>query len=131
MKHLSRVLLTAVGMIAGCYSLIGQTYLIQEDFNNCNVPANWQSETLGSGWNIGTSSALQSPGFLIPDNGTCIAVVNDAATIGNDASNDRLIMPMIDITGINTLVFKYDVFVPVGISFFYIEYSHDSVNWWT
>lgn len=127
--YLFKILLVAFMTSLISFSLFSQTYLMQEDFNNCALPANWGNSTLGSGWQIGTAVSLESATFPIADNGSCIAVINDAVTLGNNASLDVLAMPKIDISGVSNLIISYDLMRPFGASNFYIEYSHDSINW--
>ncbi|MEO9533239.1 MAG: T9SS type A sorting domain-containing protein [Crocinitomicaceae bacterium] len=107
-----------------------QTILF-EDFNSCSVPSGWASSTNGQGWEIGTTTALSGGSLTIPSKGSCVAVLNDSETAGNDANNDFLVSPMFDITGITALNFNFNVFIPETGSYMNIQYSKDSVNWST
>lgn len=103
--------------------------ILYEDFDNCTVPANWNSSSNGQGWEIGTTTALSGGNFNIPAKGSCVAVVNDSDILDNNAYNDYLVTPMFDIVGVTALNFEFDAYTPSSSCFLNIEYSKDSTNW--
>ena len=78
---------------------VKQQTILFENFDNCSVPAGWDSSTSGQGWELGTTTALSGGSLNIPTKGSCVAVINDSETVGNNAYYDYLVTPMIDITG--------------------------------
>ncbi len=117
--------------------MIGQI-VVEENFESGNIPVGWEIESLATdgGWNFGSNQSLSSQFFQIQNNGSSgIAATNDDQCNCNK-SNDRLITPLLDLTGMSDLILKFDLFY--GDNFYVgfqedaiIEVSSDKINWTT
>ena len=85
--------------------------IFQEDFESGTFPFGWTQETNATdgGWLIGSSSGLSSQFWPIAANGsTRIAATNDDGC-NCDKSQDRLITPPLDFTGLSGIALQVDV----------------------
>lgn len=90
--------------------------IFQEDFESGTFPLGWTQETNATdgGWLIGSSSGLSSQFWPIAANGsTRIAATNDDGC-NCDKSQDRLITPPLDFTGLSGIALQVDVFFGKG-----------------
>lgn len=86
--------------------------LVNEDFND-GFPSDWSISTLASdgGWNVGTAATNGSQFWDIADpaDGTTFIATNDD-NCNCDKSEDRLILPTIDLSAISDKIFlTYDI----------------------
>jgi hypothetical protein len=92
-----------VSCIAPGYSLDPTSNMLTEDFEasgDNTVPTGWTRTTnrpSGEGWKI--SSDFASEGFPIPSHTVYAASNDDAAGSGSNASQERLITPVLDFSG--------------------------------
>lgn len=110
--------------------------IFQENFESGSFPADWTQETNATdgGWKIGSSSNLSSQYWTIAGNGsTNIAATNDDAC-NCDKSQDRMITPPIDLSGLSGVALQVDVFFGKGTYENFseqaaIEISLDGTTW--
>lgn len=132
MKH---TLLTLV-VLMNVMAITHAQEIFQENFENGSLPSGWSMETNSTdgGWKIGTSAALSSQYWTIDENGSNrIAAANDDAC-NCDKSQDRLITPPLDFTGIDRIALSVDVFFGKGTYETFqeqgtIEASTDASTW--
>lgn len=110
--------------------------LFQEDFEGGTIPTGWEVETLASdgGWNIGSNFALSSQFFPIPSNGSNFIMGTNDDSCNCNKSSDRLIMPAIDLSNVNSAILIFDKFYADGNYQGFqenatIEVSNDKLNW--
>lgn len=99
-----------------CVSVVyAQTIFLEEDFSTESLSAGWTRTSLGTptaGWEFGSS--LQIAGFPIPSHGS-YAACNDnlhdnAIGTANDAYDDRLRTPLLNLSGATSVVVEFDYF---------------------
>ncbi|RMG53835.1 MAG: hypothetical protein D6717_10570, partial [Gammaproteobacteria bacterium] len=85
------------------HGLNAQQVLLEESFEGDALPSGWMVQTLASdgGWQVGTPAALSATLFHIPMalHGMGVAATNDWSC-DCDKSQDRLISPPIDFSGV-------------------------------
>jgi hypothetical protein len=87
--------------------------LFQEDFEATSggaIPATWSQTTLATdgGWKSGTGSGMSSQYFAIPDHSKILATNDDGCNC--DKSNDVLVTPSMDFTGVAHPFVAFDLF---------------------
>ncbi len=111
--------------------------LVAEDFEGGALPSGWAIQTNASdgGWNFGAGPDLASQYWPLPDNGSIVAATNDDAC-NCDKSADYLILPAVDVTGLDALTLQFDMSFAGGTyqgstEQAFIEYSTDGGSTWT
>ncbi|MCB9290730.1 MAG: choice-of-anchor J domain-containing protein [Lewinellaceae bacterium] len=97
--------------LTGGMALNGQI-LLQEDFESGTLPDGWsiQTNATDGGWAVGAAAAISSQYWDISNNGSQhIAATNDDAC-NCDKSQDYLIMPPLNLSGLTAAALRYDVF---------------------
>lgn len=132
---MKNLLLVPALILAGFIATKGQI-LLQEDFEDPTLPAGWNilTNATDGGWKIGTASVLSSQYFTISGNGSVrIAATNDD-DCNCDKSQDYLITPPLDLTGLSAVALTFDMFY--GENSYQgiteratVEVSLDGVNW--
>lgn len=126
---------TLILLIGGLKLSNAQTVMF-EDFESGTFPSGWSQETnaTDNGWKIGTSEALSSQYWSIPNNGSLrIAATNDDAC-NCDKSNEYIITPPLNFTGLNGVALSVDVLFGKSTYESFteqasIEVSTDKINW--
>ena len=115
--------------------LLTQTTLVQENFDAGNFPDSWTQQTLASdgGWLVGDNQALQSQWWTIAPHGSFIATNDDGCDC--DKSADYLIMPELDMTGLEQAVLAFSSYYDGGefegaTEVATVEYSLDGGETW-
>lgn len=115
--------------------LLTQTTLVQENFDGGNFPDSWTQQTLASdgGWLVGDNQALQSQWWTIAPHGSFIATNDDGCDC--DKSADYLIMPELDMTGLEQAVLAFSSYYDGGefegaTEVATVEYSLDGGETW-
>lgn len=89
-----------------------QSSILEENFNaGTTLPAGWSQTTLATdgGWIVGDAAALSSQYFpVVPRDGNMIGTNDDACDCNK--SNDLLILPAVDFTGITTAYLLFDLY---------------------
>lgn len=87
-----------------------QNVILSEDFEGAALPTGWNIVTSATdgGYNFGLSTALESQYFPIAAH-TNIAATNDDGC-DCDKSNDQLITPSFDLTGLTTVTLSFDYY---------------------
>ena len=98
-------------LLLAALAVNAQTVILQENFEGTGTPSGWTQQTAATdgGWKFGTSSALSSSSFPIPNNGTKIAATNDDGC-NCDKSNEYLILPAMDLSTYAAVAMKFDLF---------------------
>lgn len=112
-----------------------QVILLDEDFQLGTLPTGWSQTTNATdgGWLLGTNTSLQSVYWPIAPHGNFIATNDDECDC--DKSEDYLITPPIDLTGISAAVMQFQNYFD-GESMFggtetaTVEYSVDGGASW-
>ena len=133
---MKKLLLIQVIIISICSSQIQSQTIFQEDFESGIQPAGWTQITnaTDNGWKFGTSTALSSQYWAIPANGSLrIAATNDDGC-NCDKSNDYLITPPLNFTGLDGVALSVDILFGGGTYESFteqanIEVSTDKLNW--
>ncbi len=132
---MKKLLLATTGLF-----LIGNSFgqvVFTENFES-GLPATWSQVTSATdgGWKNGTASSLSSTDWSIStSNSTKIMATNDDGCNCNK-SNDRLISPVIDLSGYTNLALSTDIFFNMGTyqgntEVGTIEISADGGTTWT
>ena len=103
--------LFTLALCFGCIAMHAQV-LLMEGFENGNLPVGWTQLTnaTDNGWKVGTSTGLSSQYWPIAPNGSArIAATNDDGC-NCDKSNDYLILPLLNFTGLTGIALTADVF---------------------
>jgi len=107
-----------------------------QDFEGTNPPAGWAlTNTDGTGWTFGVTSAVSSSSFAPPAHTTFAIMNSDALGSGSPTCNDT--MKTAAITGITTgawLSFDYYFFgatTSVGVELFNVNVSTNGGTTWT
>ena len=116
-------------------SVLCQTVLLEEDFQLGTLPPGWSQSTNATdgGWLLGTNTSLQSVYWSIAPHGNFIATNDDACDC--DKSEDYLITPPMDLTGVTAAVLQFQNYFDGGTLFggteeATVEYSLDGgVTW--
>ena len=132
MKQLTALLFT---FLLCSTHIFGQTVLLSEDFELGVLPAGWSQSTNSTdgGWLHGTNTSLQSTYWSIAAHGNFIATNDDACDC--DKSEDYLITPSMDLTGMASVVLQFQNYFDGGTEFggtevATVEYSLDNgVTW--
>ncbi|MDG2331489.1 MAG: PHB depolymerase family esterase [Flavobacteriales bacterium] len=114
---------------------LSQMILLDEDFQLGALPAGWSQMTNASdgGWLLGTNTSLQSVYWSIAPHGNFIATNDDECDC--DKSEDYLITPPMDLTGVASAVLQFQNYFDGGTLFggteeATVEYSLDGgVTW--
>ena len=104
-------LLLFLSHLSSVFALNGQT-LLQEGFEGGMLPAGWSIQTNASdgGWAISTAAVISSQYWEVSSNGSQqIAATNDDAC-NCDKSQDYLITPPLDLSGLTAAALRYDAF---------------------
>lgn len=116
--------------------IFGQTVLLSEDFALGTLPAGWSQSTNATdgGWLTGTNTSLQSTYWSIESHGNFIATNDDACDC--DKSEDYLITPSMDLTGMSSVALQFQNYFDSGTLFggtevATVEYSLDNGTTWT
>ena len=116
--------------------IFAQTVILLEDFELGILPAGWSQSTNSTdgGWMPGTNTSLQSPYWSIAPHSNFIATNDDACDC--DKSEDYLITPALDFTGMNFVALQFQNYFNGGTLFggtevATIEYSLDNGATWT
>lgn len=124
----------AVILSMACAAL-GQTVLLQQDFDS-GVPTSWtqQTQATDGGWLAGTSSQLESQWWPIAQHGNIVATNDDGCDC--DKSEDYLIMPAFDLSGVDNAVLAFSTYFDGGTyqgttEGAFIEYSLDGGENWS
>lgn len=133
---MKRNLLSIMALLFSSVMMFGQT-LVEENFNG-TLPADWSVSTNASdgGWNIGNSATLGSQFWPVgdaPDGTTFVATNDDACNC--DKSEDRLIMPTLDLSASTGALFlSFDIAYEQGNygvdESLFIEASYDGGATW-
>ena len=120
-----------------CLPLIGlgQTILLEEDFEDLTFPLGWTQTTSSSdgGWLLGTNTLLQSQWWSIGVHGRFIATNDDECDC--DKTVDYLIMPPLDLTNLTSAVLQFQSYFDAGslnggTEVATVEYSLDNgISW--
>ena len=120
-----------------CLPLIGlgQTILLEEDFEDLTFPLGWTQTTSSSdgGWLLGTNTLLQSQWWSIGVHGRFIATNDDECDC--DKTVDYLIMPPFDLTNLTSAVLQFQSYFDAGslnggTEVATVEYSLDNgISW--
>lgn len=130
----------ALTVVLLCGSLSAQNVLFSEDFegNNGNAPSGWTTTQAANsvGWEFGDDNALESQFFPLGENTEFACTNDDKHDVQgggqNDASEDRLITPVVDFTGIDAVLIQFDyVFRTAGGEQARVERSTDGGSTWT
>lgn len=93
------------------YAYTGTSF--SENFEAGGIPPGWTRSSLGLGWLFGTAAEYSSDSFLIPEHGR-FAVNNDELGpdmgYGNDARFDYLVMPPLNLSGMDRPALRYRSF---------------------
>ena len=116
--------------------IFGQTVLLSEDFTLGTLPVGWSQSTNATdgGWLLGTNTSLQSTYWSISSHGNFIATNDDACDC--DKSEDYLITPSLDLTGMSSVALQFQNYFDGGTLFggtevATVEYSLDNGTTWT
>ncbi|MEJ6599297.1 MAG: PHB depolymerase family esterase, partial [Crocinitomicaceae bacterium] len=116
--------------------IFGQTVLLSEDFALGTLPVGWSQSTNATdgGWLLGTNTSLQSTYWSISSHGNFIATNDDACDC--DKSEDYLITPSLDLTGMSSVALQFQNYFNGGTLFggtevATVEYSLDNGTTWT
>lgn len=127
-----------VALMMSVFSANGQTYVIQQDFEGTGIPTGWsKTQNSGSvGWEFGQTTTLSSQYFPIPA-GSKVAATNDdkhdaSGGSANNATADRLITPVLNLSGLFTAILTFEAFhtTDYGGSAS-IEYTTNGGSTWT
>ena len=120
-----------------CIPLIGlgQTILLEEDFEGLTFPLGWTQTTNSTdgGWLLGTNTLLQSQWWTIGAHGKFIATNDDECDC--DKTVDYLIMPPLDFSSLTSVVLQFQSYFDAGslnggTEVATVEYSLDNgVSW--
>ena len=91
--------------------LTGQV-IFEESFDSGNLDPEWEIVTMATdgGWNVGNTSQLSSQFFPILDNGSASFIATNDDGCDCNKLNDRLITPLIDLTGLDIVLLSYDLY---------------------
>src|ERR1700756_1099273 len=129
---------TTLSLAAGlCLSMMGVAQVpYLQDFEGTNPPAGWVlTNTDGTGWTFGATSAVSSGSFAPPAHTTFAIMNSDALGQGSPTCNDTMKTSVINgITAGAWLSFDYYFFgaqTSVGFEDFNINVSTDGGTTWT
>lgn len=126
----------ALTIFIGILTITQAQIVLQEDFEAVGIPADWTQITNASdsGWKVGTFGELSSQYWTIASNGSLqVAATNDDAC-NCDKSQDYLITPVLDFTGLTGASLTFDMFFGKGTYGVFteqatIEVSIDGIIW--
>ena len=98
-------------LLIACFTSIQAQIIFEENFESPELPEGWSVDTRATdgGWRFSNSGVLSSQYYMIPSNGSAgIASTNDDAC-NCDKSNDRLILPELDLSDVQAAVLQFDV----------------------
>ncbi|GAB4242844.1 MAG: hypothetical protein Kow0027_01560 [Saprospiraceae bacterium] len=110
--------------------------LIEEGFENSGLPAGWSVETNATdgGWVVGTPVQVSSQFFNVTSNGSTRVIASNDDGCNCDKSNDLLISPAFDLSGLDEAIVTFDLFF--GAQSYQgvtesgeVLISNDGVNW--
>lgn len=110
--------------------------LLEEGFENSGLPTGWSVETNATdgGWVVGTPAQVSSQYFNVTFNGSTRVIASNDDGCNCDKSNDLLISPAIDLSGLNAAILTFDLFF--GAQSYQgvtesgeVLISNDGVNW--
>lgn len=83
-----------------------------EDFESGVLPEEWELESQASdgGWNVGSAASLSSAFYSVIDNGSAFMIGTNDDDCNCDKINDRLISPIIDLSGYSFATLSFDMF---------------------
>lgn len=126
-------------MLSTIFSMGLESQIIyQQDFESGELPSNYRIETnaTDNGWNVGSHQSLSSTYFGIPWNGTAGVIGTNDDGCNCDKSEDRLILPALDLSNYSVLSLNFDAYY-LDLSFegaqeeALVQVSTDAVNWTT
>ena len=133
---MTKTILNTCCFLALCMTTAtAQTVLLQASFDDAEVPADWLQQTLSTdgGWSAGTNAQLESQWWPIAPHGTFVATNDDACDC--DKSQDYLITPELDFSGVNEAILAFSTYFDGGTyegvtEGAFIEYSLDGGETW-
>ena len=98
------------------FSLTGQTIYLEENFDDCALPDGWETseEFTSMGWTVGNSALMSTDLLPYPNNdGNCFIGNSDIkwdddSGDQNNATSDKLLLPYLDLSASEDLVFSCD-----------------------
>lgn len=131
-----RIQILFLSLVLSCSILQAQTVLVQENFDAGVLPDGWSQQTLSTdgGWLNGTNGELSSAYWNIAPHGQMIATNDDGCDC--DKSADYLIMPELDLSGVDNAILAFSTYFDGGTyqgitEGAFIEYSLDGGESWT
>lgn len=119
-----------------CFSAAGQIVLLQESFDQSELPEGWSQQTLANdgGWLIGDNQALQSQWWDIAPHGQFVATNDDGCDC--DKSADYLILPPLDFSDAAQAILAFASYYDGGeyegaVEVATVEYSLDGGASWS
>lgn len=120
------------------FGVLHAQLIFQENFESGSLPDGWsiESNATDGGWNIGTASGISSGFFGIPDNDTGFLIGTNDDECNCDKSNERLFMPAIDLSDVNSAILRFNLFYSNdnyqgAQESAEVEISTDNSNWET
>ncbi|HHZ97955.1 MAG TPA: hypothetical protein EYN67_20980 [Flavobacteriales bacterium] len=103
----NKLRLIVIALFISSSSLVAQNILVDETFDDLNLPDGWSQQTLSSdgGWLNGENTGLQSDWWDIEPHGNFIATNDDECDCNK--SEDFLILPALNLDGIGGLIMSF------------------------
>ena len=103
----NKLRLILIALFISSSSLVAQNILVDETFDDLNLPEGWSQQTLSSdgGWLNGENTGLQSDWWDIEPHGNFIATNDDECDCNK--SEDFLILPALNLDGIGGLIMSF------------------------
>ncbi|MDA9773398.1 Omp28-related outer membrane protein [Saprospiraceae bacterium] len=117
------------------YTISAQVIFLDENFDNCQLPTDWTLEHASDshGWDVVSSDEISTTALPFPNNGNCFAANNDNkwddGQNGNNAIDDQLLTPYLDLSSAEHLVISFDYLSPYngGVTLYYR--TDDTEDW--
>ena len=86
--------------------------IFEETFDSGTLDPQWEIVTMATdgGWNVGNANQLSSQFFPILANGSSAFIATNDDGCDCNKLNDRLITPLIDLTGMDRVILSYDLY---------------------